>query len=219
MIDLVFPKNNEKEFVRIAEKLGIKNICFVYSLKDFEQRTKVNTKINIYSGLLVNPSELRRVRKPVDLIICRAQDDNRVVLENRAVDMVFGLENHSHKDFLHHRNSGLNQVLAVIAGQNRKVIAMDFNSVLNSEPAQCARILGRMMQNAMLCRKYKADIAVASFATEPYEMRGQKELEAFARILGITDAKGALTAISSKILENQKRRSPGYIAEGIEEIS
>jgi RNase P/RNase MRP subunit p30 len=70
----------------------------------------------------------------------------------------------------------------------------------------------------VLCRKYNADIAVASFAAEPWEMRGLNDLEAFARIIGIHDAKASLSAIEKKILTNRKRQSPNYIAEGVEQL-
>jgi RNase P/RNase MRP subunit p30 len=217
MIDVVFPQNNEKEFARIAEKLGIKNLCFVYSQKDFLSAKQVDTKIKIYKGLILKPGEARKA-KGADIIIVKAGDDNRCLLENKSIDLLFDLENHSHKDFLHHRNSGLNQVFCAIANKSRTIILMDFNTVLKSDRIHCARIMGRMMQNVRLCKKYKVDLAIASFAAEPHEMRDLNDLAAFGRILGVSDAKGALTAVHRRILLNKKKQSPDYIMEGIERV-
>jgi len=33
-IDLVLPKNNEKEFIEIAERLSIDGLCFIYKFKN-----------------------------------------------------------------------------------------------------------------------------------------------------------------------------------------
>lgn len=215
MIDIVFPQNNETDFVRIAEMLGIKNLCFVYSPKDFISAKAVDTKIKIYKGLILKPGEARKV-KGADIIIVKAVDDNRSLLENKSIDLLFDLENHSHKDFLHHRNSGLNQVFCAIANKSRTIILMNFNSVLKSDRIHSAKIIGRMMQNVRLCKKYKVDLAIASFATEPYEMRDFNDLAAFGRIIGVSDAKGALTVVHRRILLNKKKQSPDYICEGIE---
>jgi RNase P/RNase MRP subunit p30 len=49
-------------------------------------------------------------------------------------------------------------------------------------------------------------------------MRSQSELEAFARIIGVSDAKASLNALHRKILANRKRQLPGYIADGAEQL-
>ncbi len=209
MIDVIFPKNNENEFLNVAEKLGIKKLCFAYPLKEFN---KVEKKPGFFYAVVAEPDELRKI-KHADLVIVKNSPGNRAVFESKKADMLFELENNPVNDFMHHRNSGLNQVLCAIAHKNKVVVAFSFNSILNSrEPA---RELGRMMQNAMLCRKYKVDMAVVSFATTPYEMRDLNDLAAFARLIGVQNAKHSLNVIQQKILSNRKKQSPNYIQEGV----
>ena len=60
MIDIVIPNNNEEEFITIAEKLGIKELMFLYpyenyiKLKDNINKKKEiegkNKKIKIHYG-------------------------------------------------------------------------------------------------------------------------------------------------------------------------
>lgn len=209
MIDIVFPKNNEQEFIKIAEKLGTKKLCFAYNFNEFN---KIEKKPGFFYAVIARPDELRKI-KNADLVIVKSSPENRKVLESKRVDILFELENDPAKDFMHHRNSGLNQVLCAIAHKNKVIIAFSFNSILNSrEPA---KILGRMMQNAMLCRKFKVETAVASFATTPYEMRSLNDMKAFAAVAGLSRASAS---IHEKIQKNRKKQSPGYISEGVEQL-
>ena len=36
MLDIVFPQNNEKEFIKVAKKLDYDSLCFVYSITNFK---------------------------------------------------------------------------------------------------------------------------------------------------------------------------------------
>ena len=221
MMDLVFPKQNENEFIKIAEQLNIKNLCFVYPLKEFDKIEKIkNSKITLYFGTILKPNELRKLKKPAELVVVKDSNKNRKVLESKGIDVLFDLENHKRKDFIHHRNSGLNQVLCNLANKNKIIIGFNFNSVLKSEPVQCSTILGRMMQNVRLCRKYKIDMITASFATSPYEMRSLHDLRAFARLIGMQpgEANNSVKILHERIQKNKRKQSPGYVAEGLEII-
>jgi len=46
-------------------------------------------------------------------------------------------------------------------------------------------VLGKMMQNARLCNKYKVKTIVASFARKPNELRNEKDLSSFGAVLGL----------------------------------
>ena len=48
------------------------------------------------------------------------------------------------------------------------------------------QILGRMMQNVKICRKYKTKMIVFSFAENKKEMRDVKDLISFGRVIGMT---------------------------------
>lgn len=183
MQDIVFPKNNEKEFLEIAEKLN-KEICFVYEFRDkksFKEKTK-NSKVKVVA--LVKPNQIEKARNIADFIIVKASENNRPLFERKNI-MICSLELSKKPDFIYNRNSGLNQVLCSLANKNNITACFSFNEILNSDKLIRARIIGRMMQNIRFCRKYKVKTIFASFATKPYEIRSHYELMSFAKVLGI----------------------------------
>ena len=40
MIDIVIPSNNEEEFIAMADRLGYKELCFLYELDDYANKKK-----------------------------------------------------------------------------------------------------------------------------------------------------------------------------------
>lgn len=105
---------------------------------------------------------------------------------------MFGFELQEHKDFLHQRASGLNHVLCQIATKKNVHVAFSFNTILNTTGPERSKILGRMMQNIALCKKYKTPVRIGSFATQPYEMRSSNDLSALFAQLGLQEAKKAM---------------------------
>ena len=110
------------------------------------------------------------------------------LLENKKVNVLLSPEKNREKDFIHYRNSGLNQVLCNLAKRNGIAIGFDFNNVLNAQNKE--EILGRMMQNVRLCRKYKIRMLIFDLTNE----RSKEELRSFCVVLGMTpgEAKGAV---------------------------
>ncbi len=188
--DIVFPQSNEEEFIQMAERINTAKVCFVYSLKEFDfGKKKLNelqskTKTRLTAGVLVkNIGEIQKAKQKTDFIIAEASEDARQFLENKSIQLIFGLENSTRKDSFHHRNSGLNQVLCSLAKKNDITIGLKFSNILNSAGRQRTVLLGRIAQNLRFCRKYTLDAALLSFAKHPYEMRSMHDLAAFSRVL------------------------------------
>jgi RNase P/RNase MRP subunit p30 len=230
-IDIVFPKNNEKEFIKIAEKLNIKSLCFIYKNqipKPHEvvpktqslQALNIKTKIKLFQGILIRkPSE--KQRKIADLILIEAEENAQKLFENKNFDIIFNLEAKHKKDPFQFRASGLNQILANLAAKNNIIIAFPFSILLNSEyDIARTKLLGKIQQNIRICKKYKVKTAIASFASNPYELRSESDLKSLALTLGMTpkQTKESFSAIYNKIQENIKKKSKNYIGEGIELI-
>ena len=169
-MDFVFPDKNEEEFIKVAEYLGIEQLCFLYTC-DFRQNSErlkgIKTKIGLKSGAYCDGRTARRAKKHVDIVV--SEGDVRKLLSNSSVDVVIGAENDEGPDYMHHRNSGLNHVICRIAHEKNKAIGFSFSRLLNSR--RRALLLGRIRQNIKLCRKYKAETVSASFAKKPMEMR------------------------------------------------
>ena len=137
---------------------------------------------------------------------------NREILSSKNIDILVSPEKNRIEDFLHHRNSGLNHILCNLAKKNRIAIAFSFNEVLKSNGVERAKIIGRMQQNVRLCRKYKVEMIIASFATNKYEMRSLNDLKSFGAVIGMNprEIKRAFEVVKD-ILRIKKE----YVAEGI----
>jgi len=193
-IDLVLAKNNEKEFIEIAEKLNLEGICFIYNFKnkkDFIQnQEKINklqekTKLILFTGLIADSKNINKAKKLTKIVIYKSTGDDRNILEKSKVNIIFELETITKRDFIHQRASGLNQILCKLANKNNIGIGFSFSSMLNTEGKTRSQILGRMMQNIRLCRKYKVKTTIASFAERPYDLRSCYDLKSVFVSLGM----------------------------------
>ena len=179
--DIVFPKNNENEFLRLAALLGYKEIVFVYkNSKDAPNLSKLKTKIKIHIAFTKKgKKKYLAVQKPKDV---------RNTIERKDADIIFGIETGASKDFMHHRASQLNQVLCNLAKKKKVAIGFSFEEILSSKASKRAEMFGRMSQNIKLCRKYKVKTVIASFATKPKNMRSPNDLSSLFQILGMHPA-------------------------------
>jgi RNase P/RNase MRP subunit p30 len=202
-IDIVMPKNNEKEFIEIAEKLGFKVLVFLYrsdkkDLSNMMSLLKSKTKLKLYTGIIVKElNKARGLKKKYDLLFGYT---SKSAAESKIIDVLFDQESSYRRDFMHSRNSGFNQVLAKECKQKKKILAFDFNLLL-TKPEQQEVIIGRFMQNIELQRKYKFSAIIASFARDPYQMRHDRDLMAFLISSGMNagDAKRATDLLSDKL--------------------
>ncbi len=179
MIDFVFPQNNEKEFIEIAKKLGYGSLCLVYSLKSFKPK-KIKSDLRIKYGVLVEEKNLRKFNKPkeVDFVLVKCNDNTRRVIEKNKDLIVFGFDEDNKKDLIHQRRSGLNHIICNLAAKNNIKIGFSFSSLLNVNEKKRNILIGRIVSNIKLCRKYKTKIVIGSFTSKPYEMRALNDLVA-----------------------------------------
>jgi RNase P/RNase MRP subunit p30 len=170
-IDLVFPDNNEDQFLKTANLLGIK-LCFAYNEKQYLQ------KKDLYEFSCIYNSQKKA-------LFTISNNSDRSTFENPRVNLIFNLEKNPLGDRIHQRTSNFNHVLAKICRDRDKFIAFNFNLVLNADKKEKNRLLGRMMQNVRICRKYKVKMYIGSFATEPFELRSFYELRSFGVSIGM----------------------------------
>jgi hypothetical protein len=188
MHDIVFPQGNEEEFIKIAEKLGIKSLTFVYS--DPKQFYSQKAEIKYDCAVLCQPPKIPAMKSKKIPYLCPASRD---AIE-RSAPLVFAFETTEDKDHTHYRRSGLNQVLCKLATQKNVAIGFSLHTLLSVDGRKRAMIMGRIMQNIIFLRKYKTNVKIASFATNPYEMRAPSEIVALFVSLGMRpeEAKKAL---------------------------
>ena len=187
--DLVFPNKNEDAFLERAEKLGYQALIFAYEKKEHIPQKRLNhEKIKIFSACLEKV-------KNADLIIAEHSDKDRERIERKEIQLLYHLETDEKRDFLHQRASGLNHILAELCSEKKVMVSFSHNLLLKSKKR--ALLLGRMMQNIGLCRKYKVPMVFASFASAPIEMRSPHDLKALGIVLGMhpSEAKECLSSL------------------------
>ena len=181
MQDIVVPNNNEKEFISVAGKLGYTTLIFLYDFNGYlnkKENFEFNTKVKINFGILANTNNIYKINSKLKnnevFTAIKSSRDNRGIIEKSKANLIFSLEESFYKDFMHQRASGLDHVMCKLAKENNIAIGFSINSIINSENKYL--ILGRIMQNIKLCRKYKVKTTIASFAQNPFEMRSPKDL-------------------------------------------
>ena len=69
--------------------------------------------------------------------------------------------------------------------ENYSDINPSISDILNATSEERLKIMGRMIQNVKLCKKYRVKMIFSSFANTKYELRSEAILTSFSRILGI----------------------------------
>jgi RNase P/RNase MRP subunit p30 len=146
-------------------------------------------------AVLIDVDSMEKLRQFVDkaharkkTIIVKAGDDsfNRAALETKKISILLSPEAGQKADFMSYRNSGLNQVLCKIAEKNNIAIGISFSELLEiKNDKELAERLGRIMQNIMLCRKYKTKIQLANFASKKESLRAALDIRSFGSAMGL----------------------------------
>jgi len=176
MIDFAHFKVPEKT----AKELGFEKICAIGEDGEAVLITAGN------KNELFRKAKLEKEKGKIVIFEGSSDEMNRNALECKSIDILLSPEKMIKKDGMHSRNSGLNHVLCKLATQNNISIGINFSELLNLENVERAKRIGRIIQNAMLCRKFKTKMFIASFARNPREMRDAYDLNSLLTVLGGT---------------------------------
>ncbi len=203
--DIVFPNMNEPEFVKIASKLGYDKLYFIYDFEVFNPGIKKkldivenNEDINIEIGFILNQKNSRTTIKGSKLLVAKSSDKDRFLIETKKVNMIYGFEELQKRDHMHQRASGLNQTICELAGKNAVAIGIAYGSLINKNAQDGPLLIGRIIQNIMMCQKYKVKLVVGSLTNNPYAMRAPHEIMSFLSLLGM-DGRRIMESLSSKL--------------------
>lgn len=157
----------------------------------------------------------KKINKTKDLKIVIGSKNNRTLVEMKNIDILLSPEKGVKKDHLHYRNSGLNQVICKLAKKRDIAIGFNFNDILITKGRERAQIIGRMMQNIRLCRKYKLRMVLGSFAKNKWQMRARNDLMSLGIVMGMhpKEAKNSLEMIGKIIKEKKDKKY--FVREGI----
>ena len=177
MLDIVIPNNNEQKLLEMAHRLGFKQLLFLYSRSTPPPATELPLKV--MTGVIVT--------KPTQhhqnfITVAKSSIQDRAFLEHKQPTLMYDFELTEKPDTMHQRTSGLNHVLCTLAAGKTSVY-FSFRTILTVP--YTPKILGRIMQNIKLCRKYKVHMGIASFATDPFHMRSPHDLKSYFALLGM----------------------------------
>lgn len=146
--------------------------------------------------------------------IILASKPDRELLE-APIDGVVDLELNAGKDRLHYRSAGLDQVTAKILSKDRKALVLSLQAL--KDAPQPGIVLGRMLQNALVAKKAKAPVILASFATKPEELPTTHDLETFFKAVGVDEklVKQSQKQFKAWAERASHRAGKTYIGEGI----
>ena len=116
-------------------------------------------------------------------IIFKPSDEKilRFAIEKTKIEMILGVEQINPKDSVHYLRGGVDQVSLRIMKEKGIVLAFSFSDILHS--TNRARLLGRMMMNIRLARKYDVKTVFSTFGSAK-ELRSTHDLTSFWRVLG-----------------------------------
>ena len=128
--------------------------------------------------------KVKKIKNKIEesvFVAAKSSDKDIEIMEGSLANLIFSFEENQRKDFIHQRASGLNHILCNLARKNNITIGFSFTSILNAKDRH--QILGRIMQNLRICKQYKVKTIIASFATNPYEMRSMHDLASLFKLL------------------------------------
>jgi|GEM_PF-1498951 len=178
--DVIFATDDVNKVLGRAATLGWSEIVVVHTGKRPE--LKASRSLQVVDGILVD--KITKPRGDGTVRLFRAKDHARTLFEQGGADIVVGLEFLEEKDSTNERRSGFNQVLAAIASKRNIALGLLLTDLLRESPERQARILGRVMQNIRLCRKYGVAYHIMTGARTVSELRGVADMASLARQLG-----------------------------------
>ncbi len=155
--------------------------------------------------------------KKFDIVMVKGvaeYDINKKVLEKMAVDVFFPYV--IGKDFMHWRNSGLNNVLVDIMARKGVALGLDFSFFKQNNDTDIIKMLGRIIQNIKFCNKRDCDSCVTFFPSKADDFKNVFDVRSLISVLGVKTKKlnSTLSFFYDKAEYNKKARKK-KIAEGI----
>lgn len=184
-----FVGRRNKKIGKFGRKLGFEKIFFIREVSIPEEIKK--DEKDDYDFVLIKTDNLENMRRMIDkasnyfsIFVLGVNDKiNRAALSHKKVVALVSPEYERKKDYANYRNSGLNQVLCKIAHDGNKFIIEKLSDFFAKDKNERALLLGRIMQNFRLCKKYKVKFIISVFAKNEQELVSFYELNNFKRIL------------------------------------
>lgn len=187
-MDIVRPDGNEQDLLDMAKTLGISELCLLYpystdvvKLRKHLALLKGVYRIGIEVPYSIKPKEINKLGDVVR--VCKADAHARHAIEKKVAHIMYGFEDVERKDSVHFPRSGINQVEAKLMAKNGVVYGVSLQRIIECIAKRDPRVIGRIMHNLMLQRKFKFPAMIGSFASKPLDMRQVKDLQSLLVVL------------------------------------
>lgn len=184
-----FIGKRNKKIEKKALVLGLE-IVFIKEISNVKE-LDIKKDLKDYDGILIKNQNIDVMRRIIDksqnsfkniMILGMNDEINRACLEHKKTSSLLSPEFNRAKDYINYRNSGLNQVLCKIAKENNKEIIENLSD-LQGEKKNQSLILGKMLQNARLCKRYGVKFLIAIITKNEKEFLSSDKLENFSKTL------------------------------------
>lgn len=238
MFVLVEYNNSYKESIKECKKLNLTPVTiFNIILKDkietknqLDKIKEIKNKVQpFYSAIKITIEKLDNstqgfingLKNDFNILIGQGglNKINRFFLEDTQIDFLLDPQNSYFKskiDFIHHFNSGLNQVLCKAAKEKETGLFFSLNFTYGKK-YNIAKEMGRINQNIKFARKYELPILINYLIQNPNQIKSKQEISAIMSLFEIStqQVKESLEIIENKINQNKLKKSQEYITEGI----
>ena len=120
-------------------------------------------KINIINSNQVNNLNKYIKKDYFNMAIGGNYEINKKILDNKKINLLLDPEPLS-RDFMKYYDSGLNKVLIKLAKKNNIGIGFTLERLIKLNKLEKVKLFGKIMQNIMICNKYKVNIYIVSFS-------------------------------------------------------
>jgi len=137
------------------------------------------------------------------------EDLNRKAAGDSRIDVLLHPE-------LGRKDSGMDQVVAEEAAENKVAVGFDFSQLLQTNEKHRVHVLSHRRRNLKLCEKYGTPYIMTSGAGEKRKLRSPRDIEKIIDSLGYEGRK-AVSDYPEEILERAERvNEKGFVRPGVE---
>ena len=191
-----------------------------------EIREKINTE---FFAVLVSIEKLEnssvgiinQLKQKFDLVIGFGGTNkiNRFFLENTQIDFLADSQNSISRlkiDFIHHFNSGLNQVLCKLAKERNIGLIFSLNFT-EGRTKYILREFGRINQNVRFARKYGLPVYINFIVSGKEQIKSISQIKAMSSIFDVSNEQKMqiVNILEQRVKENRFKKSSDYISDRI----
>ncbi|MBU0762718.1 MAG: hypothetical protein KKD39_06800 [Candidatus Altiarchaeota archaeon] len=200
-----------------ALELGWSSVCVAV---DFPGKRTVAETLQ---AAVVKSDIEKNTKKAVetfDLVFVEAskEDDARKASELWNVDILYNNELNEARDLIYNKSSGLDNVICTFMAERNIGYLINASNVLDSGGSSRVKLLGRLRQNVLLCRKYGVKVVLSNCAKDRQGLRNPLDLAAIGSLFGMTSGE-SVDAVSKNplffIQKGLRRRDPNVLTDGL----